>query len=377
MVIDIEKLKENNKSPEKTKTFKRLYKRLKVLAFISEKDIIFFIQNLQVMIRSGLALDKSLKTLAQQTRNLRLRNILNDLAKSTEEGIAFHVSLKKYQKVFGAIMVNMVKAGEVSGRLEDVLKQVYLQVKKSFELKRSIKAALVYPVIVVVAMIVIGILMFIFVIPKITSLFDQIQAELPLATKILINISNFTVNNGLISALIVFSTIFLFILSFKNKKILFIYHKLFLKFPIFGEIVKKINLAKFSRTVSSLIKTDIAIVKTLDITSQVVTNKVYKKALKESAENIKSGASLTDILKKYPKLFPPIIIQMTATGEETGSLDEILSEIATFYEEEIDQTMKTLPTIIEPLLILILGLGVAGMAVAIIMPMYSLTQQFG
>ncbi|HLC63847.1 MAG TPA: type II secretion system F family protein, partial [Patescibacteria group bacterium] len=146
------------------------------------------------------------------------------------------------------------------------------------------------------------------------------------------------------------------------------------KLPVFGPIIKKINLAKFARTLSSLIKTDIPIVKSFEITSQILGNRIYKKSLLESVEAVKSGTSLTEVLKKYPKLYPPIIVQMTAAGEETGTVDEVLAELANFYEDEIDQVMKTLPSIIEPILILVLGSAVALMAVAIIMPMYSLTQ---
>lgn len=377
MVIDIEQI--NNQQINKLNTdpgfLKKLILKIKSISTIPQKDIIFFIQNLQVMIRSGLALDKSLKTLSLQTKNYKLKTILEDLTKSTESGISFHESLQKYESIFGSLTVSMVKAGEISGKLEDVLKQIYLQIKKGNELKSKVKAAMVYPIIVIVAMIGIAVVMFIFVIPKITSLFDQIQAELPIATKVLISISNFTVNNGLYVFITFALAIFLLVSSFKNKKIKYGYHKIFLMLPVFGEIIKKINLAKFARTLSSLIKTDIPIVKTLNITSGVVTNLVYRKALKESADNIKSGASLTDILNKYPNLFPPVIIQMVAAGEETGSLDTILEELALFYEEEIDQIMKTLPSIIEPLLILMLGVGVGAMAVAIIMPMYSLTEQ--
>lgn len=378
MVIDLEKIKndeEKKLSQPGNNVFKTFFNKLKSVSSIPQKDIIFFIQNLQVMIKSGLPLDKSFKTLALQTRNYRLKAILQDLIKKTESGISFYESLKKYEKVFGTPTINMIKAGEVSGKLEDVLKQIFLQIKKSHELKSRVKAALVYPVIVVVAMIGIAIAMFIFVIPKITAMFDQIQAELPIATKVLIKISNFSVNNGPIVILMFVIILILISLSFKNKKTKYFYHQIFLKVPIFGEIIKKINLAKFARTISSLIKTDIPIIKTLTITADVVTNLVYKKALKESAENVKSGASLTDILSKYPNLFPPVIIQMVSAGEETGSLDTILDELAAFYEEEIDQIMKTLPSIIEPILILVLGVGVGAMAVAIIMPMYSLTEQ--
>jgi len=377
MVIDVQKLKsaEEAKENKKQSSLDGVFQKLNFLKRVSQKEIIFFAQNLQVMIRSGLALDRSLHTLAEQSTNTKLKAILNDLAKNTEMGVALNESIKKYQRIFGAITVNMIKAGEVSGRLEDVLLQIYVQIKKNHEMKSKIKAAMIYPIIVIIAMIVIGVIMFIFVIPKITSLFDQMEAELPIATKILITVSNFTVHNGWIIFLIFFVAVSVFIASFRNKKILYFYHSLALRLPIFGEIIKKINLAKFSRTISSLIKTDIPIVKTMQLTSQVLGNVVYKNALSESAKDLESGASLTDILKRYPKLFPPIIIQMSMAGEETGSLDEILGEIASFYEDEIDQIMKTLPSIIEPILILILGVAVAGMAVAILMPMYSLTEQ--
>ena len=378
MAIDIEKIK-NQATPKteagpKSFSFEKLYKKFQTIGTVTSKDKIFFVQNLQVMIRSGLPLDKSLKTLADQTRNGRFQKIINDLAQDTEKGISFAQSLSKYAKTFGDLFINMVEAGEVSGRLEDVLKQIYIQIKKLHELKSRIVSAMTYPVIVTVAMILIGIGMMIFVVPKISSVFDQMSAELPAATKVLIGVSNFIVNNGFLSGLIFFSLLMALVATLRMKRTNFFYHSLYLKLPVFGPIIKKINLAKFARTLSSLIKTDIPIVKSFEITSQILGNRIYKKSLLESVEAVKSGTSLTEVLKKYPKLYPPIIVQMTAAGEETGTVDEVLAELANFYEDEIDQVMKTLPSIIEPILILVLGSAVALMAVAIIMPMYSLTQ---
>lgn len=152
-------------------------------------------------------------------------------------------------------------------------------------------------------------------------------------------------------------------------------HKSLLKLPIFGNIIKKINIARFARTLSSLIKTDIPIIQTFEITSKVVGNVIYQEALAASAKKIQEGKAIEEILKDYPKLFPPVVVQMMSVGEQTGSIDTILEELANFYEDDISQTMTTLPTIIEPILILILGAAVAAVAVAIIMPMYSLTQQ--
>jgi len=233
-----------------------------------------------------------------------------------------------------------------------------------------------YPVIVLIAMILIGIGMLIFVIPKITSLFDQMKTQLPFATRLLINISNFVVNNGLLTALILITIIIVFVLILRSPKGKFVFHGIVLKLPVFGPIIQEINLAKFARTLSSLIKTDIPIIKTFEVTGQTLGNKRYQQVLVEAAKKLKKGSGIADSLKEYPNLFPPVIIQMILTGEETGKVDEILAELASFYEDEIDRIMKTLPSIIEPLLMIVLGAAVAVMAVAIIMPMYSLTQQF-
>jgi len=378
MVIDISKIKKEAEKPKEPdlKKFevKTLLDKIKTIGTISSKDKIFFVQNLQVMIRSGLPLHRSLKTLPQQTTNMRFKKIISNFASYTEKGISFGVSLAKHRKVFGDLFINMVEAGEVSGRLEDVLKQIYIQIKKMHELKTRIISAMTYPVIVTVAMVLIGIGMMIFVVPKITGLFDKMSADLPVATRFLINISNFIVNNGILSAIAAISAIVFVVVTLRMKKTKFIYHYIFLRIPIFGPIVKKVNLAKFSRTLSSLIITDIPIVKSFEITAQILGNLWYRQSLLDSVENVKGGESLTDVLKKYPKYYPPVIVQMTAAGEETGTVDEVLGELASFYEDEIDQIMKTLPNIIEPILILMLGLGVALMAMAIIMPMYTLTQ---
>lgn len=359
-----------------TKRLIDIFVYLKKIGSISSKEKQFFVQNLQVMVRSGLPLDKSLKTLAEQTKNQQFKKIITDLYQNTEKGISFKDSLSKYKSTFGELFVNMVEAGEISGRLDEVLAQIYLQIKKSNELRSRIRSAMTYPVIVVIAMVLIGIGMLIFVIPKITSLFDQMNAKLPFATRLLINISKFVVNNGILTALATIAVITVFALILRSKKGKYIFHGIVLKLPVFGPIIQEINLAKFARTLSSLIKTDIPIIKTFEVTSQVLGNKHYQQALIDAAKKLKKGTTIADSLREYPNLFPPVIIQMISTGEETGKVDEILAELASFYEDEIDRIMKTLPSIIEPLLMIVLGAGVAVMAVAIIMPMYSLTQQF-
>jgi type IV pilus assembly protein PilC len=314
-----------------------------------------------------------MKTLSQQTRNKYFIRVLTDLAEKVEKGSSFADALRSYQRVFGEMFVAMIEAGELSGKLETVLQELFIQMKKEHKLISKVKGALTYPAVIIFAMIGIGTFMLIFVVPKITDMFDDLGAELPLPTKILIAVSDALVNNGIVVGIGVF--IFVVILSrvLKTQKGKFAFQYLLLNAPVFGPIVKKMNIARFSRNISSLLKTDIMIIKTFQITASVLGNLHYRKAILEMADKIKKGGKLNEVILLNPKLFPPVVAQMVAIGEETGELDNILSELAEFYEEEVDQVMENLPAIIEPLLILVLGLGVGGVAVSIILPMYSIT----
>ncbi len=337
------------------------------------KEKLFFVQHLGVMLKAGISLSKALQTLSLQTKNKYFAFILSDIAIKVEKGESFAECLKPYQNVFGELFISMIEAGEISGKLEEVLNQLFIQMKKEHALISKVKGALTYPVVIMMAMFGIGVFMMIFVVPRITAIFTEMNVELPLPTKILINVSNAIANHGLISLLIFISIVIIFVRILKTYKGKYIFQAILLKSPIIGPIMKKINLARFARNISSLLKTDIMIVKTFQITANVLSNLHYREAILDMANHIKKGDNLSDVIKQYPKLFPPVVVQMIAIGEQTGELDNILIELAEFYEEEVDQIMENLPSIIEPLLILMLGTGVGGVAVAIIMPMYSIT----
>ena len=338
---------------------------------ISEK--LFFIQNLGIMLKAGISLSVALKTLTKQTNNKRFAKIINDISKNVEKGVSFTESLRPHEKIFGQLFVNMIESGEISGKLEEVLKRLYIQFKKNHELLSKVKGALTYPAVILFAMSGIGIFMMVAVVPKITAMFKDFDAELPMATKIIIKVSDSLVANGLLYLVGLVISALIIVQLIKTKKGKYLFHGLLLKLPIFSPIIKKINLARFARTISSLLKTDIMIIKSFQITASILGNVYYRDALNEMSNKIKKGGTINEIIANYPKLFPPIVTQMISVGEETGELDFILEELAEFYEGEIDQTMNNLPAIIEPVLILVLGLVVGGMAVAIIMPMYSLT----
>jgi type IV pilus assembly protein PilC len=340
---------------------------------VPSSEKLFFVQHLGVMLKAGVSLLVALQTLSKQSESPRLAKILKDVAVNVEKGKTLTDSLRPHVDIFGELFINMVDAGEVSGKLENVLEQLYVQMKKQHQLLSRVKGALTYPLVILFAMGGIGVFMMIVVVPQITAMLKDFNSELPLATKILIGVSNSLVDNGIVWAVgfILFVIAAIKILSTHAGK--YYFQAVTLRLPIFGSIIKKINLAKFARNISSLLKTDIMIIKSFQITGNVLGNLHYRAAIMEMAEKIKKGGTIYDVIASYPKLFPPIVTQMVAIGEQTGELDNILQQLAEFYEDEVDQIMQNLPAIIEPLLILILGGGVGAMAVAIIMPMYSVT----
>lgn len=360
--------KKNNKSAfEKVDDFLLRFSR------VSLKDKLFFVQYLGIMLKAGISLSAALRTLARQTANKKFKGIILDMASNVEKGVSLTETLRPHEKVFGELFINMVEAGEISGKLEEVLVQIYIQLKKQHELISKVKGALTYPAVIVFAMFGIGTFMMIVIVPQLTGMLMEFGSELPIATKVLIVISDALINNGVIVLAGLIFLIFLFIKILSTYKGKYFFQALVLKLPIISPIVKKMNLARFARTVSSLLKTDIMIIKTFQITAHVLGNLHYREAVLEMSDKIKKGSQINEVISTYPKLFPPIVDQIVSVGEQTGELDSILTELADFYEGEVDQIMNNLPSIIEPLLILVLGLGVGGMAVAIIMPMYSMT----
>lgn len=334
---------------------------------------IFLLQNLAVMVKAGLPLADAITTLGKQSKSRKLANILNDVQQKIRGGKSFAEALTPYLKDFGEVFINMIAAGEASGSLEEVLNSLYIQLKKDHTLKSKIRNAMTYPVIIVCVMFGIGGFVIVYVLPNITGMFAEMKTELPLPTRVLISISDFIQANGIIVFPSIIIALAIFYRWTRSKSGRIIWHRILLKTPIVGEIIKKINIARLSLNLSNLIKTDIAIPECLRISSNVVGNQVYKKALAEAGEKVKKGKKIAEIFQEYPEILPPIIIQMVAVGEETGALDVVLKNLADFYQEEVEQTMENLPVIIEPLLMILMGLAVAGLAVAVILPIYSLT----
>lgn len=337
---------------------------------------IFFVDSLRVMIKAGLSVVEALRILALQTPNPRFKKIIEEIRKNVEEGHSLTETLEKFPSVFPAIFVKMIAAGEISGRLEDTLQQITIQMKKSYELSSKVRGAMIYPAVVLVAMIGIGIEMVVFVLPKLLEVFKEMNIALPLPTRILIALSDFLIHHGILVILIIGATVGAILAIRKKIWFLKAYDMVLIRFPIIGNIVKQVNLARFTITLSSLLKSTIPIIDALDITGQVLGNIHYKLIVKETSEQIKSGKTLAECLTPYPLFFPPLTTQMILVGEQSGKLEEMLSELASYYDNEVDRILKNISTIIEPIMIIILGVVVGALAVSVVMPLYSMAEGF-
>jgi len=351
----------------------------KHLTRISFTEKMFFVDHLKIMIHAGLPLVESLEILSKETGNEALKMVIQDVTKEVSGGRQFSEVLAKHPKVFPAIYVKMIEAGEVSGKLEEALTQIATQMKKTHDLSSSIRGAMIYPSVVLTAMMGIGVLMTTVILPKLITIFDQFDSELPLPTRVLIAITNFMSKplNLIIMLVVIIVLVTTFIMSLKKspgfKKTI---HTLNLHLPVAGPIIKKINLARFSLTLSSLMKSAIPIVEAVKITADTCSNVNYRITLMKSSQELEKGIPLSDSLRNNPKLYTPLVTEMIMVGERTGEIDGLLTELSNFFNEDVDKTMKNFTTIIEPVLILMLGLGVGGVAVSVIMPMYSLVQNF-
>ncbi len=347
---------------------------------ISFNEKIFLLENLRVMIKAGLSIVEAFQIISKQTSNLKMKQMLSGVTAEIEAGRALAETLEHYPKLFPSIYVKMIGAGEISGKLDESLENIVNQMKKTSAMNSKIRGAMIYPAVIFMAIIGISVEMMVFVLPKLLSVFTEMNVQLPLPTRILIAVSNAFINSTLGIPNTIWFLIIVILLGwgfFKLQKIprvKSLMHTILLKTPIFGKMSKEINLARFTLTLSSLSKSAIPIVEALNITAAVLGNVHYRDALLDTAQKVKTGKNISEILENYPTLFPPLVTQMIMVGERSGSVENLLDELSIYYNDEVDQKLKNISTVIEPVIILFLGLVVGGLAVAVIMPMYSLTQ---
>lgn len=357
---------------KETAKIKLNFRLLNFFQPITLVDKMLFTRHLAVMIKAGLPLNQALDVLAKQAKNKKLAGIIEDLNSNIQKGMPFSDSLAKYPKVFSGLFVNMIKIGESGGNLEEILKLLAIQMDKDHQLISKVIGAMIYPAIIVASMIGTGIIMMIWVVPKLVATFEELRISLPTSTKFLIGLSDFLVKYVFISILLLIVLIIFLIQILKTKQGKRSLDWLILHAPVLGGIIQKINSARLMRALGSLIEGGVPIVKSLQVVSETLTNAYYFESLVSSAKEIQKGQSLSKILKKYPSLYPLLITQMVEVGEKTGTLSNVLKELADFYEEEVDNFTKNLATIIEPILMVIIGAAIGFFAISMIQPIYTM-----
>jgi len=337
-------------------------------------DIVSFTRQLATMITAGLPLTEALAILNQESRPV-MGKMIDDLIREIEGGSTFAAALQKQSEHFSKVYIQLVRAGEAGGVLDDVLQRLADNMEKAKEFRSKTKGAMIYPAIVVIAMVAVVSVMMIFVVPKLTEMYSDFGADLPFATQLLMDISAFFVNFWWLMLLGIFGGVSFYRSWGKTKTGRYKIDQFMLKLPLFGVLTKKVVLTEFARTLSLLLSAGISLLDSLRIVNEAIENVVYNEALNEAAEQVEKGVSLAQAIGAYD-MFPTILEQMIAVGEQTGKLDEVLLKLSTYFQAETEQAVKNLTTAIEPLLMVFLGIGVAVIMVAIIMPIYNLTSQF-
>lgn len=335
---------------------------------------ITFARNISSMLDAGLALSRALEVISRQTKNLRSKKILNEINDKIKAGTAFSDALENYPKIFNSLFISMTKAGEESGNLAEAFSNIANQLEKNYLLVKKIKGAMVYPGVIVVAMSIVGFFMMTYIVPTLSKTFKELDVALPKSTQIIIAFSDFLQNQTLAFFGVLIAILVILFLFFRNKTGKDFLDVVLINSPIFGELTKQINSAKTARTLSSLLKAGVPYLQAIQITKGVLSNHLYKKILDQAEKKVEMGDKISGVFSENEKFYPSFVGEMFAVGEETGELSEMLLKVAEFYENEVDQKTKNMSTIIEPVLMLVVGVAVGFFAISMISPMYSLVE---
>lgn len=343
---------------------------------INTLDKFQFVSRLSALIKAGMGINEAFSILIDSSEKPVLKKFLIGAKSNLEKGQPLHSIFEKNKNIFSPIFVGLIKAGEVSGNLDKTLDQLAVTLKKDHELARKVKSASFYPILLLVATILIVSVLMLFVMPRMFSAFADSGLELPVITKILISISNFVKNNIILLFIVIVAIIIFSIFLKRTEKGDLLFTKIIDRLPIVGKLSKKLSLAKFCGNLSMLLASGIPLIEVLDITSGAVGNKIYQKKILEVQAIVKKGIPLSDALKNHPKQFPSLLTGTMKAGEQSGKLEEMLKTMTSFFEEELENDLSSLVSIIEPALLLFMGLAIGGVAMAILLPMYKLVSSF-
>ncbi|MBF0100756.1 MAG: type II secretion system F family protein [Desulfobacterales bacterium] len=342
---------------------------------VTEEDIIIFSRQFSTMIDAGLPIIQCLDILYSQQENPTFKKIIKQIKDSVESGETFAESLKKYPEIFDTLFVNMIAAGEIGGILDVILQRLSAYMEKMSKLKKQVKGAMTYPIVtLVIAAVVVGVIL-VFVIPTFEKMFAEMGGSLPLPTKLVIDMSNFVIGN----LIYIIGSIALFIYAFKRfyklERGRYIMDSLFLKLPIFGPLIRKVAVSKFTRTMGTMLSSGVSILEALDIVAKTAGNKIIEESIYDTRSAISEGRTMADPLIES-NVFPSMVCSMIAVGESTGALDIMLGKIADFYDDEVDQAVENLTAMIEPFMLVFLGVVVGGLVISMYLPIFSMAANF-
>ena len=359
------------------KKIKKAPTELKIFAEkVTEKNIVVFTRQFAVMINAGLPLVQCLALLSNQSENKTFGKVIGEVRKNVESGDTFSEALKKYPGTFDALYANMIEAGEIGGILDTILVRLADYMEKAMKLKAKVKSAMVYPSsIVVIAVVVVAFLM-IFVIPVFAEMFSELGGNLPGPTQLVMTISGLFKNYTLYGIGIIIAFIYFFKRFYRTEKGKLIVDTYTLKVPVFGPLIQKVSVAKFTRTLGTLISSGVPIIQGLDITARTSGHKVVENAIIQVIDGIKEGQTIAHNLSRSP-VFPSMVVQMIDVGEETGALDEMLSKIADFYDDEVDTAVEALTALLEPALMVFLGVVIGFIVIAMYLPIFKMADAIG
>ncbi len=345
---------------------------------VKADDIVMFTRQLSAMISAGVPILRALSSLGDHAESPALKKIIGNVVKDVQSGSPLADALGKYPNTFSDVYVNMVRAGEAAGILDDILKRLALQQEKNAAIRKKVKSAMTYPMVLIVITILAFFGLMIFVIPMIGKTIKDLagpEASLPLITEIMLGISNFMINWWYILLPLFIGGIVVLLRYLKTPVGKAQFHHIILKLPGIKTIIRKLAVARFARTFSALMGAGVAVLEALDVTARAIGNTVYEKALKDAAEQVKNGKQLSEIIEANTELWPAIVAQMLSVGEETGQTDTVLVKVADFYEEEVDVAIDGLSSIIEPVMIVIMGGMVGLIAASVMSPIAGLANQ--
>lgn len=343
------------------------------------KDLVIFTRQLSTMVSAGVSLTRALSTMQLQAESKYFKLVIGGVIKDVEGGLSLADSLAKYPRVFSEVYVNMVRAGEAGGILDEILKRLASQVEQDASMRKKVKSAMTYPIVILSITVIAFFGIMLFVIPKIGVILKDLggeDAELPIYTRGMLAASDFMTHNFIFVFGVMFALIFLFRRYVRTPKGKYAFHAFLLRVPVLKGIIVKVAIARFARTFSSLMSAGVSVLEALDVTGGSIGNKVIEAELKAAAQEVKNGKQLSEPLARS-KHFPLIVSQMIAVGEETGQIDKILVKVADFYEEEVETVVDGLSSIIEPLMIIVLGAMVGLIAASVMGPISSLSQNIG